>query len=280
MKNNLLFIVLAFATSLMVANQSCGVKKKDGLTPTIDMTKDIPVLVRLMEVDNLGNIYVVDQANRLYRYNQNGELLFDYFNKRLGPIALIDVTNPLEPTIFFERFGEVKVLDNTLNEVRSFSLLNNQAYIGAKVVAKSNDNNVWVVDPTDQQIEKVNDRLEVIVETNRYGDLGLQDMNVIKMIEAGNKLVVLTDQHAFLIFDNFGQFDKMIPARGAKDFQFDGVGITYETMTGYRYQKIKFPDFTFINLPEGVQKSDVIKARKIANGWVIGYASGVDILID
>lgn len=256
---------------------SCAVKKSaDDIEP--DLTKDIPVIVTNMDVDNLGNIYVIDNKGKLLKYDENGKLLFEFYNKRLGDITSLDVSNPLEILVFFENYGVVKALDNTLAEIKTVDFNKEGKFVGAEVFCKSNDSFLWVADPTTQQILKVDNQLNVKSQTNRFSDLGINELQPIKMREAGNHLVVMTKKNGFLIFDNFGQFDKTILANNVRDFQFDGKGLLYKTMTNYRYQKIKFPDFSFVSMPPSVDKSKIIEAKRINNYWIIAYAGGIDIL--
>lgn len=230
-----------------------------------------------MDVDNLGNIYVVDQKNRMILYDQSGMMKFEYFSNRLGQITDFDVRNPLEILVFFGDYNIIKLLDNTLAEVQTINLATNPNYVGSAVVCKSNDDSFWVVDPAGQKIVKLTDQLKVVAETNRFTDLGIASLNPLKIREAGNKLMVMTEANGFWVFDNFGQFIKKIPSTKAKDFQFDGKGLLYETMTGYRYQKIQFPDFTFMSLPIEAKREGIIKAKLQNKKWIIGYPGGIDL---
>ncbi len=265
-----------FYVLIVILATSCAIKPKNGAV--VDVTKTIPVLVSKMDVDNLGNVYVIDHKGKLLKYNENGILVFEFYNKRLGDISSIDVSNPLEILIFFQNYGVVKSLDNTLSEIKSVDFNKEGKFVGTQVFCKSNDSFLWIADPTTQKILKVDDQLKVKLETNRFSDLGINELLPIKMREAGNHLVVMTQNNGFLIFDNFGQFDKSIIALDVEDFQFDGKGLLYKTLTNYRYQKISFPDFYFVSLPPSVDRSKVLDARKINNIWYIAYAGGVDIL--
>jgi hypothetical protein len=243
----------------------------------IDQTKDIPSTVHLMEVDNFGNIYIVDINNKLSLYDHMGQFKYDNYNKTLGQIEAIDVSNPLQILVFYKDYGLIKILDNTLAEIKSINL-NNDKYFGLETVCKANDDYVWLVDPTTRRIHKIDEAFNSLQETNTFEDLGITDDSFLKIRENGNYLVALHKREGFLIFDNFGQFIKKMPANNAYDFQFDGSALIFETKTSYRYQKIKFPDFAFISLPLGVNKTKIKKARRINKTWVIAYIGGVNII--
>ena len=230
-----------------------------------------------MEVDNLGNIYILNVDNRLTKHDKDGKLLFEHYDKQLGIVDAIDVSNPLQILVYYKDYGHIKYLDNTLAPIQTFDL-NSDKYFGIETVCQSNDNHIWVVDPTIQRIIKLDKSLNSVYETNNFGDLGLQNGDILKMRENGNYLVALHKTNGFLIFDNFGQFIKKIPSYSAIDFQFDGKALIYKTVTSYRYQKIKFPDFAFISPPISVNQTQLKIARKHKDVWIAGYNGGVDIL--
>jgi hypothetical protein len=255
---------------------SCNIKK-NAMSDKVNGERDISVAVKLLEIDNLGNIYVLDIDNKLTKHNQEGKLLFEHYDKQLGIVDAIDVSNPLQILMYYKDYGHVKYLDNTLAPIQTIDL-NSDKYFGMETVCQSNDNHIWVVDPTIQRIIKLDKNLNSIFETNNFGDLGLPDGNFIKMRENGNYLVALHKTQGFIVFDNFGQFIKKIPSYGALDFQFDGKALIYKTMTSYRYQKIKFPDFAFISPPISINQSQLKVARKYKEAWIAGYSGGVDII--
>ena len=255
---------------------SCSITKKKS-SGNIDKSKDIPVALKLLEVDNLGNIYILNVDNRLTKHDKDGKLLFEHYDKQLGIVDAIDVSNPLQILVYYKDYGHIKYLDNTLAPIQTFDL-NSDKYFGIETVCQSNDNHIWVVDPTIQRIIKLDKNLNSVYETNNFGDLGLQNGDILKMRENGNYLVSLHKTNGFLIFDNFGQFIKKIPSYSAIDFQFDGKALIYKTVTSYRYQKIKFPDFAFISPPISVNQTQLKIARKHKDVWIAGYNGGVDIL--
>ena len=255
---------------------SCSILKKKS-SGNVDKSKDIPVALKLLEVDNLGNIYILNVDNRLTKHDKDGKLLFEHYDKQLGIVDAIDVSNPLQILVYYKDYGHIMYLDNTLAPIQTFDL-NSDKYFGIETVCQSNDNHIWVVDPTIQRIIKLDKNLNSVYETNNFGDLGLKNSEILKMRENGNYLVALHKTNGFLIFDNFGQFIKKIPSYSAIDFQFDGKALIYKTITSYRYQKIKFPDFAFISPPVSVNQTQLKIARKHKDTWIAGYNGGVDIL--
>ena len=255
---------------------SCSIKTSHIITP--DTKKDIPVVVKLMDIDVLGNIYVVNNENQLIKYNETGEQQALYYNKRLGDIHSIDVSNPLSILVFFKDFGIVLRLDNTLSEITRLDFSTNNSFEDITAVCLSNDNKYWIYDVQKHEVFKIDEKFNILSETSSLYDVAIRKSEVFKMQESGNNLLVLTKENGIAVFDNYGQHIKTIYDYGIKDFQFDGKQLIYKANTSYKYQKIQFHKASFIGLPAGTDRNKVIKAIKTKYGWVLGYEDGIEIV--
>ena len=241
-------------------------------------TRTIKILPSKIEVDKLGNLYVVDVKNQLSLFNNLGVQKYKYSEKRSGTIHSVDVSNPLKILVFHKDFNQIRVLDNTLNIVETISLNTNNKFSTVTLVAWSNDGNFWIFDDLQQKLFKINRNLEILVETNRFNDLGLIDYKPIKLIERENTLVINGVGSDFILFDNFGQMTKKIEAAHAKDFSFDGSNILYLTATGLKNQAINYPSYTAIGLPNKLSVTDIENIKLENDKWYIMYNDGVDIV--
>ncbi len=240
-------------------------------------TRKIKVLPFQMEVDKLGNVYIINHLGQLQVYNSQGLKKYEYADKRLGKITSFDVSNPMNLLIYFKEQGVVKILDNTLTEIKAINFLVSGKFSNIGAVCLANDNNIWLYDAQYQKIVKVDGNLNTIAETNRFSDLGKISFIPNKMIERNNRLVVSNENEGFLMFDNFGQLLNYFEIPRVKDFQFDGYNIIIQTPTGMKNQAIGYPSFTMIGLPIGIA-SDKIKNAKTENKkWYVSYEDGVDV---
>lgn len=231
-----------------------------------------------MDVDKLGNIYVVDVNNQLSIFDQNGAQKFKYSEKRLGSIHSLDVSNPLKILVFHKDFSQIRVLDNTLNIVETISLVNNNNFSAVTLTAWSNDANFWIFDDLKQKIFKVDRNLKVMVESNHFNDLGLSAFKPTKLMERENTIVISGVESDFILFDNFGQMTKKIQAIKSKDFQFDGENILYLTTTGLKNQAVNYPSYTAIGLPKNVSAIDIENIKLENDKWYVMYKDGVDVV--
>ena len=269
------FILLSTMLSCKTA-QKVDKPKIDILSTSI---RDIKVIPTIIEVDELSNIYIVDDANVLRVYDKSKVKKFEYSDNRSGKITSLDVSNPLNPTVFYKDFGKIVMLDNSLSLVKEVNLNSGGKFVTAGPVCLSNDKNYWVYDRQTQKIVKINDIKKVLVETNHFNDLKMEGKIPHKMIEEGNFLAVLIWGDGFMLFDNFGQFIKAIPAPQALDFQFDGKTLVFKTMTGLKSQGISSFDFVSLGMPMSIKVEDVRILKMGQQVFVAGYKDGVDIVL-
>lgn len=237
-----------------------------------------PARVKQVEVDPLGSVYLLDKINKLTRYNTINNTKTEYVDNRLGNIDDFDTRNPLNIMVFFRQYSIVKFLDNTLSPIKVIALQENESFQNVSAACTTNDNKLWVFEENQQRFYKVDDNLQVIAETNRLSDLGLQKIQVVKMRENNNKLVVLIKNEGLFVFDNFGQFQKKIKTDLYTDFQFleDNI-IQFENCHA---------NVIPISNPLQLQQSDELctmnsgakSARKLKQGWLLSYEDGVDYL--
>src|SRR5215471_5359097 len=74
-------------------------------------------------VDNLGNVYMINQNGQLKKTGPAGDSLAIYNDiTHYGKISYVDVTNPLKVLLYYQDFGTVVILDRFLNKVSDIDL--------------------------------------------------------------------------------------------------------------------------------------------------------------
>ncbi len=116
-------------------------------------------------VDNLDNIYLVNNNNQLKKLNSNGDSV-GIFNdvRKYGKLFYIDVTNPLKLLLYYQNFSTVVVLDRFLM-IRNVINLRKQNIFNVKAIATSYDNNIWVFDEGDAKLKKIGENGDLLSET-------------------------------------------------------------------------------------------------------------------
>ena len=101
-------------------------------------------------VDELNQMYTLRQNNTITKYDKTGLELFEISDNTLGPISVLDVSNPLQILAFYKNFQIVKIFDRTLT-LNSRIDLNRLNLFEIRTVASANDNRIWVFDELNQE---------------------------------------------------------------------------------------------------------------------------------
>ncbi len=189
-----------------------------GFKPAWKHLASVKVLPKIFEIDNLGNFYLINQANQLYKYNQKGELLATLNYGYLGNISHLDCSNPMDIYLFYKELNTLVFLDNNL-AFRGKINLSELGITQASVAGRAYDNGIWVFDLGDLQLKKL----------DRDGKVAQQSGNTLQIV-AGNRInpndlkdngnqVFLNDSSiGIMVFDVFANYTKTLGIKGVTDF--------------------------------------------------------------
>ena len=164
-------------------------------------------------MDNLDNLYLISSAGQIRKFNANGDSVAIYSQARnFGKLFSIDVTNPLQPLLFYKDYSTVVLLDRFLAnrtsiDLRRFNILQPGA------VGISYDNNIWVYDEWDNKLKKINESGNLLLTTVDFRTAFNEPVRPQKIID-NNSLVYLADTASgVFVFDNYGTYKKKIAAK-------------------------------------------------------------------
>lgn len=251
---------------------SCGVTKEISAPIIISDTHDINIAIDNVYLDNLNQLHIIDHKGTLTRYTQDLEILYKYSDNTLGSIQHVDVNNPLKILVYHSDYGIISYLDNTLALIRKANL-QDWGFNDVSTIASSNDGNIWLYDPAKNQVLKINDAGKIQLSTNNLNDYRLQDLNPTKIVERNNKLFIFDQEYGIIIFDNLGQYLKVLPIKEINNFQTDGKNIYVFQNNNIKVYTIRLLEENTIPLEtkKGIQNV-LISPRSI---YYI-YADGVD----
>ncbi len=238
MVSRIMIVMIAF--SLL----SCGATQETLAPAPVSNTHDINIDLKNVYLDNLDQLHIVDRKNTLTRYNQDLEVLYKYADNTLGKIQHVDVNNPLKVLVYHRDYGIISYLDNTLALIRKANL-QDWGYNDISTIASSNDGNIWLYDPAKNQVLKINDAGKIKLSTNNLNDYRLEDLEPTKIVERDNRVFLFDDQYGIVIFDNLGQYLKVLPLQDIQNFQTDGKNV-------YVYQDNSIKVYTIRLLEESI----------------------------
>ena len=206
-----IWIIIAVVTMV-----SCKAQLIDSTLPQTDY--DIQLKNKSISIDDLGYLYIISDRNELIRYDSNLKQEYAYSNERLGAISSLDVNNPLKLLLFYENYQTIIVLDNLLGEVSRYNLFD-LGYNDINAVGISNDNNVWIYDPIDYKLKKLDNSGKLISESITLYNEGLEYIRPTYLAEKGNKVFLYDRDYGFYLFDNLGQYLNHIELQDINSYQ-------------------------------------------------------------
>ena len=170
-------------------------------------------------VDNLDNIYLVNNNNQLKKLNSNGDSI-GIFNdvRKYGKLYYIDVTNPLKLLLYYQNFSTVVVLDRFLM-IRNVINLRKQNIFNVKAIATSYDNNIWVFDEGDAKLKKIGENGDLLSETVDCRLLFDTIPSPTQIIDEGGFVNMYDPAKGFFIFDIYGALKSKLPFTGWKNVE-------------------------------------------------------------
>jgi hypothetical protein len=205
-----------------------------------DFTKTQTITQDIVEfsVDNLGNIYVINNDNQLKKLSPRGDSLAVFNDvRRYGKIGSIDVTNPLKILVYYRDFTTIIELDRFLNIINTIDL-RAQNILQAKAVGLAYDNNVWIFDELDARLKKIGDDGTLQDQTTDFRQLFDSVPDPASVLDRDGLVYLYDSTKGVYIFDHYGTLKTHLDFAGWKDFNVIGKNILGRDATKfYRYQQ-------------------------------------------
>ena len=174
-----IIIFLLFFSGFLSAQQ---LKFVDSIAMDVD---------RFVGVDSYKNIYFINNGG-LYKEGDLGKFVFQDF--QLGPIATVDLINPLNVVVFYSEVSTIVFLDNRLNEIERINFNNLPFFLNGSAVTNAGNNRLWVFNIDSQQLELFDYRTnrETIFSQPYEGEL-------ISQVSDFNDCFILTEDHLWQV---------------------------------------------------------------------------------
>ena len=214
-------------------------------TLQLTVTKTVSGNFNNIEVDNLGNIYLVSTSNQIIKLNDKYDSVASFNDtKHFGNISLIDISNPLKILVYYKDFSTIVELDRFFNIINTIDL-RNKNFNEVNVVASSYDNNIWLFDEVAYKLKKIDDFGTVLQETvdlrmlfdfDKYVPMSyLKDMD--------RKLFLYNQQLGLMVLDYYGALKNKYLIVGLSSAHFrqqEFIGIdTAKNISAYDLKLLK-----------------------------------------
>lgn len=176
------------------------------LLPFITIGQSDPIQI---EVDAIGNLYLL-YSDKIEKRDSQGQLLFSNSYNQYGQMNQLDITNALQPFVYFKTTNKILYLDNTMSvqssvlDLYQLPLELGNAYITQ--VCGARNGGIWCFDNAQKKIYRLDKWGGLIFEIpNLTSYSPLASWNVLWMRESQNTLF-LRDEKFLHVFDFTGAF--------------------------------------------------------------------------
>ena len=160
----------------------------------------------IIEVDQLGQLYAVEDNGSLMKFSPQGDSLGMFFNKRWGRPTQLDILNPQKILLFYGETNQAVVLDRSLSSERVQSLEVMDQW-QAKAIGWTRDQGLWIFGENEQKLIKTDPTGKVVLSSDPiYYFLRSEGFNPSRIIEGRSAVVVADPDFGWVRFDLFGQY--------------------------------------------------------------------------
>jgi hypothetical protein len=208
----------------------------------------IDTAAKIVNLDNLGNLFVVTPKNEVLKFNPQGKFLWNYTNKTFGEVSQIDVTDPLRVILYYEGYQQIVVLNNNLSEISKFTF-NQNPNQQITLVASANNNGFWVYDQLNRELRKLtNYFIDDLKSGNIYQRNGF-DMQANFMLTDDQYIYINDAKEGVRIFDRFGNFFKTAVVYPKNNFEVNDNEIYFMKDSALMKYNINTYQLSKIDLP-------------------------------
>ncbi|MBL7713346.1 MAG: hypothetical protein JNL13_12800 [Chitinophagaceae bacterium] len=234
------------------------------------LIRSVPLKAGILEVDELGNAYVVRKDNALIKFNESTDSVANYVSIANGEITDVDVTNPLRVMLYYAGFAKLVLLDRMLAPKNELNLRKlNQLNI--QVIALSAEGNLWVYDQFTATLNKLDIELNYMVRGN---DLRQQLDELPQpgyLTERDRRVYMVDTARGIHVFDQYGSYINTLPIRGVSKLQVVGTQLIYRKGAELiSYDFSKFGE-TSMPIPE-IAGADIVQAAYCRNVLYVLYS--------
>lgn len=174
--------------------------------------------------DKIGNLYSIEKGvlhkhfpdNRIITYSQN----------QLGPVGVVDVSDPLTLVVLFRDFGHIALLDKNLSEKNVFGPGDFPFNDLPQMIATSSQNGFWAYFPNAGQLGKFNYQAVLQFQGVDFGMEYPELRDLFHLSHHQDRLFMAAPQGIY-VFDHFAHLLFHIPHFQPYWFQVRGRQIFF-----------------------------------------------------
>lgn len=171
----------------------------------------IPVQqVQEVEVDPLGNLYVLTSIGAIEKYDGSGSKRTVFTQNRLGNPSAIFARNALKVFVWYPDFRTIIVLDRNLVQLGGALNLMELGLQNAIMLGPSVDGNIWLYDEVRFKLLKISPDGTLLAESQGLDLLLQRRISIQTLVDNGQQVIAYDPLAGLMFFDLFGQFKRQL----------------------------------------------------------------------
>jgi hypothetical protein len=211
----------------------------------------------LFTCDNFDNVYIYTK-NTLKKFNSKGKCEAQFSSLVYGNINFVDVSDPMQVTVFYKEFNTVLLLDQKLSLLGEPIHLDQLGFSSVSCVCKSKQNGIWLFDIFAQKLllYSLNSKCLIReIDLLRY----TKPLNYIEnLIESGNLIYLYGKDNAILFMNQLGGKLEILEIYPSVLFQLKNNNILYTDNKNFYYYNPETSENKSLQI-EGFEQFDDIK---------------------
>jgi hypothetical protein len=201
--------------------------------------------------DNLGNAFLANKRGDIIKYDRNGDSLMLQNFSSFGEISHIDASNAFEMYVHFNNNDKVIFLDNQMSFRGELNLVD-LGYSDVSIIARSQNNGVWLFDQNTMRLLKLDKSGKIINEgatSNTYSSDAIQPHY---LLDNQNELYLCDSLSGIYVFDNFGTFSKKLDLKIKSGIQVIKGELIYQEGNYLKRYNLNLHNETEVELPDSI----------------------------
>jgi hypothetical protein len=226
-----------------------------GQTTEWKLAYSLPMKMNQAKLDQLNNIYTIHKGEVL-KLDSYGKELNRYSNKLIGDDVHIDITNPMKVLLYSPDQMQLFTLDSRLGEMNETINFFRDGYEQISLVATSHSNGMWLYDPINFVLIRLDDKLNEDRRSLNIAQLLRLQLYPTDVIEVNDKVYLTDPAHGVFVFDIFGNYVKKVPIKGIEHLVInDGRMFFIEDQT---LKTFRFVDSSIQEVPVDLGSVDFV----------------------
>ncbi|MFM1998870.1 MAG: hypothetical protein RL204_817 [Bacteroidota bacterium] len=203
------------------------------LSAVFTFESSFPIVAQKFEMDEIGNYYFIN-GQVIEKRDSKGNLLFRNSELNQGRIDHLDLTNPLQPFVFFKDQGKLLILDNTLSVQGEQIDLFEKGFGQVECIGGSRGDAYWIWDVSKTELIKVDKQFNQLNTSGNISMLLGKTLHPSQIIEKGNELYLFDKAEGVFVFDIYGNYKSSLVIKADDSIQIVNASIAYTSAGVYK----------------------------------------------